>query len=50
MADLDDEKAPQHVHPDKPERSDDPPPRDDPNHNQPGRPQHETHHEYGEER
>ena len=27
MADLDDEKAPQHVHPDKPQRGDDPPGR-----------------------
>ena len=49
MADLDDEKAPQHVHPDKPERDDDPPPRKDPNENKPGRAQHETHDEYGGE-
>jgi hypothetical protein len=49
MADLDDEKAPQHVHPDKPGRGDDPPPSDDPNENEPGQPQHEAHDDYGEE-
>jgi hypothetical protein len=49
MAELDDEKAPQQVHPDKPGRDDDPPPRDDPNDEQPGRPQHETHDEFGDE-
>ena len=49
MAELDDEKAPQQVHPNKPGRDDDPPPRDDPNDEQPGRPQHETHDEFGEE-
>lgn len=49
MGDLDDEKAPQHIHPDKPGRDDDRPPSDDPNDNEPGRPQHETHDEYGEQ-
>jgi hypothetical protein len=49
MAELDDEKAPQQIHPGKPGRDDDPPPRDDPNDEQPGRPQHETHDEFGEE-
>lgn len=49
MADLDDEKAPQHVHPDKPERGDKSPPNNDPSENEPGRAQHETHHEYGED-
>lgn len=49
MADLDDEKAAQHVHPEKPDRSEDASPAEDPNDNEPGRPQHEAHTEYGGE-
>jgi hypothetical protein len=46
MADLDDEKAAQNVHPDKPDRTNDPAPSADPNDNEPGRPQHETNTEF----
>jgi hypothetical protein len=49
MADLDDEKAAQHVHPDKPGRRDDPAPSADPNDNEPGEPQHETHTEFDDQ-
>jgi hypothetical protein len=49
MADLDDEKAPQHVQPGKPDRRDDPPPAADPNDSDPGRPQHEAHTEYDDQ-
>jgi hypothetical protein len=46
MADLDDEKAAQHVHPDKPDRTGETSPAADPNENQPGEPQHETNTEF----
>jgi hypothetical protein len=49
MADLDDEKAPQNVHPEKPDRRDDPSPSADPSENEPGEPQHETHTEFDDE-
>jgi len=49
MADLDDEKATQHVHPDKPEREDDAPAGGDPNDIEPGRPIHDASTEYDDQ-